>query len=191
MRSQAIDFDRLRSWLDHCDDHLSDMPDTSTFSCLAMRFIDCNTREIVQPLQPCPYYYLSYVWGPSSPNGSLQTDRASGWKLPRSGTSTVIEGVIKVVKGLGVSGAHYLGLDRYCIEQADRHIQIQRMDEIYENACATIVAASERTTSVHCGLPGVGKYSRIQRPRATTQDTIVVSTLPHISTLLEETRWSG
>ncbi|KAK1758238.1 heterokaryon incompatibility protein-domain-containing protein [Echria macrotheca] len=116
--------------------------------------IDCSTRAIVQygALQQSPgYITLSYVWGESSSEGRRFRNR-----VPRV-VPKVINDAIQVVLSLGY---RYLWVDRYCIPEshADKHAQLRKMGDIYQNSDLTIIAAAGE--GPHHGLPGASATPR-------------------------------
>ncbi len=149
-----------------------------------MRVIDCSTQQVV-PLQ-CDqeYFALCYVWGEGAPGlGSSSGDMS----LHISDAPPVIKDAMTAAKELG---GRYLWVDRYCIDQSDAedmHNQISNMDQMYEGACATLVAAGHRQASA--GLPGVGEVSRAHQPRAISGGTALVPTLAPLSESLENAPW--
>lgn len=62
------------------------------------------------------------------------------------------------------------------------------MNSIYEGALATIVAAQGDVAE--CGLPSVGFVPRVPQPAALANGKHLVSTLPHISVVLRDTKWA-
>ncbi|KAH8707084.1 heterokaryon incompatibility protein-domain-containing protein, partial [Phaeosphaeriaceae sp. PMI808] len=137
------------------------------------------------------YFALSYVWGVPKPN--TETHGAISpysTQLLRAELPQVIQDAIQVVKNLREVGQRYLWVDKFCIDQnnlKDKHHQIKSMDAVYENAVATIVAASG--DGADCGLPGVGPVPRSPQPTACTNGKRLVSTLPHVSIALKDTIW--
>lgn len=62
-----IDFEILRGWINHCQNHHADSctplePDLSK-QLPGLRLIDCQTRCIIVAPENCDYTALSYVWG--------------------------------------------------------------------------------------------------------------------------------
>jgi hypothetical protein len=62
------------------------------------------------------------------------------------------------------------------------------MGRILGDAIATIVAAAGDNEDY--GLPGVSSLHRLAQPRACTGNTQLVSTLPHVSELVSNSKWA-
>lgn len=152
LRSEScIDYKPLSSWLQQCHEHHAGFCGRIYTTALPHLLIDCEERTLVHPPEGSQYIALSYVWG--SPTGD-DLDAAANEcpKLPEALPLT-IEDAMTTTKKLGF---RYLWVDRYCINQADaenKMAEIRRMDLIYQNATATIVAAAGSDPSY--GLPGV------------------------------------
>lgn len=96
------------------------------------------------------YCTLSYCWGPPE-DAQTQTKATSTniqqclESLDYETLSPVLQDAVKVTRSLSVP---YLWVDSLCILQddiSDWQRQCGQMDEIYGNACATLIAASSRT----------------------------------------------
>jgi hypothetical protein len=110
--------------------------------------IDCQTLDIMLA-EDMPYVALSYVWG----CGSAATSITELEALPNT-----IRDAITVTLKLGF---RYLWVDRYCIDQEndeEKSDQCGKMDQVYQNAELTIIAAVGEDPS-H-GLPGVSLRKR-------------------------------
>ncbi|KAL8835097.1 MAG: hypothetical protein Q9170_003453 [Blastenia crenularia] len=90
------------------------------------------------------YACLSYCWG--TEGHSLQLNRSNlvalHEKIPLELLSRSIQDAIHVTRKLGIN---YLWVDALCIIQDaadDKEREIQRMDQIYINACLTVAAAN-------------------------------------------------
>jgi hypothetical protein len=119
---------------------------------LSLRFIDCQTRQVVAANIDDVYVALSYVWGNNREDCII-----APLTVPEPAPA-VIEDAMVVVVALGL---RFLWVDRYCISQedeSDKRAQIPHMDATYKNAHLTIVAAAGKD-SEH-GLPGVQSRSR-------------------------------
>jgi hypothetical protein len=182
-----VDFTRICSWLRECQESKSDphhrcksQPRRITFSA---RVIDCETREIV-PLTPdLEYLALSYVWGNNPNDAEVDQTAQSDFRLPNPAPQT-IEDAMAVVRRLQ---KRYLWVDRYCIRHSeDRHLQIQNMDQIYQNALTTIVAADGDNTE--SGLRGVSCLRQHQFSFRTNAG-ILAYTFPHVSYHLSTSTW--
>ena len=181
------DFARIGSWLRECHESESgfhyrckSQPRRTAF---LSRVIDCETREIV-PLTPdLEYLALSYVWGNKTSNTEIDQTVQFNYRLPNLAPQTV-EDAISVVRSLQ---KRYLWVDRYCIWQSEnKHLQIQNMDQIYQNALTTIVAVDG--DSAESGLRGVSSPRHIQT-RFRTDAGILAYTFPHVSYPLSMSTW--
>ncbi|KAF2670207.1 HET-domain-containing protein, partial [Microthyrium microscopicum] len=182
-------FEQIKSWLTNCDTghgsrcgSATKPPDLSP----TWRFIDCQTRQLVDLPAGSEYFALSYVWGDTSVDEVDATELQSNKLPPR--TAQVIEDSIVVVLKLQV---RYLWVDKYCIHQwntDEKHRQIQNMNSIYEGAIATIVAAAGDDASY--GLPGVNGKSRKKQPTAELGCVSLISSLPQLPIVLAETKWA-
>lgn len=139
------------------------------------RLVDCaqNPPRIVEASIMERFVALSYVWGRNT------TDT---W--PK-----VIQDAVTVTQGLGV---RYLWVDRLCVDEsrpAEKMEQICRMDEIFEGAIITIVAACGEDAT-H-GLPGVGSTSRPAQPkyRFVNSATTLVSSLQDPRLTVKQSAW--
>jgi hypothetical protein len=126
------------------------------------------------------YVALSYVWGRTGSDGEAKD---SG-NLPVIFPATIRDAitVTKILK------YRYLWIDRYCIPQQndkERHAQIRQMDQIYQNAELTIIAAAG--SDVESGLPGVGFAPR-HILKATIGNRICVA-LSDPRTLVKQSKW--
>ncbi|KAK0726895.1 heterokaryon incompatibility protein-domain-containing protein [Lasiosphaeria miniovina] len=105
------------------------------------RVIDCLTRDIISGTLAGEQTYaaLSYVWG--SDSTSFLTVTAGDGRLPDD-VPRVVEDAMEATLQLGF---RFLWVDRYCIRQdrpLEKHEQIKKMGDIYEQAVVTIVAAA-------------------------------------------------
>ncbi|KAH6699022.1 heterokaryon incompatibility protein-domain-containing protein [Leptodontidium sp. MPI-SDFR-AT-0119] len=142
-------FETVKSWINFCRDNHTKMCSVESFSPVqGLKLIDCQTLDIILA-EGVPYLALSYVWGPSSAATSITEFEA----LPNT-----IRDAITVTLKLGY---RYLWVDRYCIDQEndeEKSDQCGKMDQVYQNAELTIIAAVGEDPS-H-GLPGVSLRKR-------------------------------
>lgn len=135
-----------------------------------MRFIDCHhdsAQAIAVSTSNLEFVALSYVWG--MPEADADIHMTSNTSLiPRT-----IRDAMTVVKELGL---RYLWVDKYCIEERNRHTIISQMDKIYKAATLTIAAASGHNP-FH-GLPGV---SRLRHHEFRTTDWY-----PHTAIIIKD-----
>jgi hypothetical protein len=191
----SVNFDAVRLWLSQCArQHTSTCGSRQVTRVPSLRVIDCDTLRVVlwdDVLPGHDYFALSYVWNKPDPC-ITQTDSVMfRAQLFESLLPHVMVDAIEVVKKVRPQGSRYLWVDRYCIDQCDaeeKHSQIKAMDLIYEGAFATIIAASANGSET--GLPGVGPTSRRVQPSAIANGIRLVSTLPHVSTILKDTAWA-
>lgn len=189
----AIHYGYLANWLDACatnHNHIC-IQAKKPKSPLQLYALDCLTKAIV-PLRPDDKYVaLSYVWGEAADLAQsplLPSGDAPVSTLPLSEFPLTIKDSIEITRN---TGYRYLWVDRYCIPQVDvsqRHEAIANMDQVYARAAFTIIALDG--ANVHAGLHGVST-----RPRTCIQQVAVPnghlrSTLPILSTLIDESIWS-
>lgn len=89
------------------------------------------------------------------------------------------------------TGKRYLWVDRYCIPQSDiqqRREAILNMNQIYDDAEVTIVALCGN--NIRAGHPGVSSVFRSGLQPVSTQGGQLVSTLPHLDTVICQSTWS-
>ena len=183
--ARSIDFDIIRGRMRLCiGKHMKQCVQAapSTLDLKDLKLIDCEQRRIIQALPSNKYSALSYVWGT---NGFGNNDRSIHNKLPTTLPQT-IEDALKVTKELDL---RYIWIDRYCINQdddAEKQIQIQQMDLIYQNAFITIVAAAG--TDPHFGLPGIGTSRDLQK-KAWIKGTCLVSIFPDLKETIKTSKW--
>ncbi|ORY09991.1 heterokaryon incompatibility protein-domain-containing protein, partial [Clohesyomyces aquaticus] len=185
-----VDYKLVKSWIRECFQNHSGCSSGYHGPAVGMKVIDCERRKLAKHEPGQRYLALSYVWGPSKPEGLIATPENIFNKSPR-----VIRDAIHVTRELGY---RYLWVDRYCINQAggkEKTDQLEQMDLIYENADLTIVAGSGQDD--RHGLPGAGTKStkepllpRSRQPVANIGNTTLLSTLPEISHYLEKSKWT-
>jgi hypothetical protein len=179
---------RIQKWLDYCKEHHREVCNIVSGDIpVPLMCIDCSTRNIVQLIEGGEYYALSYVWGDKMLTTLSSEHRGPFKTLPSSTVAPVIEDAILAVQSLG---GRYLWVDKYCINQEDdheKHLLIKHMDRIYEGACATIIAVTDKNSDA--SLPGVGSCARKSQASCVLGDLHLVSTLPHISSPLKRSAW--
>lgn len=149
------------------------------------KVIDCLQRRILTSTPHTKYVALSYVWGRRSKDGIGSSMAKANNELPEN-TPGVILDAMSLVISLGFQN---LWVDRFCIDQGDleeKHEQISNMDEIYEGALLTIVAASRKATNN--GLPGVS-IPRLATPCVRISDKL--SLVLHLSRSLTASKWNS
>ena len=175
--SAQVDITRISRWIDNC---------TATHNCVLfpslldfsvtfpglkmLRFIDVVQNRLVEkrdPVQYVPYVALSYVWGSVS---NFRLTKANRPKLMSRGAlqdvftdlPMTIRNTITLVQKLNL---RYLWVDSLCLLQngpEDLELGVGVMDQIYEHAWITIIAAHGHDADA--GLPGIAINHREKRP---------------------------
>ncbi|KAI8963071.1 HET-domain-containing protein [Daldinia sp. FL1419] len=156
-----------------------------------LRFIDVRRRCLVEALEPCPYFALSYVWGDET--DPLQTTTANVKDMKTPGVlweqplpKTIVD-AIELTKQMGVG---YLWVDRLCVIQdsdADKAIQIPQMDLIYSKAALTIVATCGTATDGLSGINGTPRTIK-QRIARVAKDLALID-IHHLDQEYQDSRW--
>ena len=170
-------FRQARQWLQLCEvNHKScsnPQRHAHEFALLTqLRVVDVIENRIVHISRERKCVALSYVWGDSKPPKLYQDELA---RLSRKDSlvdmkaemTRTIQDVMMLVEGLKL---RYLWLDSLCLVQddpIDLENGIRTMDQIFESAWVTIVAAEG--PSADSGLPGVSEF-----PRVLQQDFVYV-----------------
>ncbi|KAF2005522.1 HET-domain-containing protein [Amniculicola lignicola CBS 123094] len=153
---QQPDVSQINSWMNRCKRHHQGKCISTNEDVFDLKVLDCHTLAVIPAPHHCSYVALSYVWGPPSNCTAKPTlPNDAPFAFPQA-----IQDAIKFTSGLGFN---YLWVDKYCIDQMDessKHIQIQQMHLIYQNAEVTIVAAAG--SDENAGLPGVGVPRKTQ-----------------------------
>jgi hypothetical protein len=162
---------RLRKWLVQCAENHSSAcnikpaPFEKAFPGLpVLRLIDVRLGCVVEKQKLCEYVALSYVWG-AVPSVRLSTANKANLSLLGAlhGAHTHLPRTIRdAIDFTHTMGLRYLWVDALCLVQNDRKdvdAGVNVMDEIYERAYFTIVAASGH--NANAGLPGLVAGSRI------------------------------
>lgn len=166
-----------RDWLHFCQSHHQGRCQRPlvTAELPGFQLIDCATTppRVVPASITQDYVALSYVAG---------KDVAEPW--PR-----VVRDAIAVTKDLGLG---YLWVDRLCIDSSrpqEKAQQIARMDDVFEGAVLTIIAA--HGDDAMQGLPGVGSTPRPPQPkyRLSSSGVTLVSSLEDPQLSIEESTW--
>ncbi|KAH8593711.1 heterokaryon incompatibility protein-domain-containing protein [Bisporella sp. PMI_857] len=192
INTAAVDFGLVNSLLGHCQkSHGLCTQVKDRYSLPYIYLIDCIEGKVVRENPSQSYLALSYVWGQSSTQGGSHADFKdnSAWdSFSFNKTPLTVQDAIRVVRNLG---KRYLWVDRYCIKQKDgpeKKTMIGNMDEIYENAEATIVAMYGENDSA--GLPGVSSIPRTPQPRLQTAHGCLVSSCPPLATVIRTSKWA-
>jgi Heterokaryon incompatibility protein (HET) len=182
--SPELDYDILKGWISECyDNHQGtcQLSSEQSVRLVGFKLIDCLSGNIISASGNEPFVALSYVWGVSSKLSILSDE-----KIPDA-TPAVIKDAMLVVRNLGY---RYLWVDRYCIPQNDtivKHLQIRRMDVIYQQAELTIICATGTTASD--GIAGVSR-PRAAQPKARIGKYTLVSSLPSPRFEVNQSRWA-
>ena len=188
---QTIDMGVAREWLRYCEmnhqgrcgRHLPAGVQMQGF-----RLLDCSKSpaQVVEAPFTEHYAALSYVWG-----GNTEE------RWPQ-----VFRDAVTVTRQLGL---RYLWIDKFCLSDSlprEKMQQVARMDEIYEGAVVTIIAA--HGDGATAGLPGVPSAfdmsggggaetatRRTEQPkyRFANSDITIVSSLRDPRLLVKESTW--
>ncbi|KAF4874691.1 hypothetical protein CGCSCA1_v006275 [Colletotrichum siamense] len=180
-----FDHGRARLWIDNCkEDHGPSCNKPMASAAIpGMKLINCNTLQIEPAQHGMQWIALSYVWSPQPSSSSAQVNR----RLP-SELSASVKDAMALTRLLGYQ---YLWVDKYCIDQgnaAELSDQINKMDLIYSNAEATIVAAAGPDETY--GLPGVGSTKRFKQDIVDVAGAAMINMGPHPAVYVEEeSRW--
>ncbi|MCJ1310442.1 hypothetical protein MMC25_004106 [Agyrium rufum] len=147
-----------------------------------LRVIDVHRNRLLQNTFDCRYTALSYVWGQRS---ILEANLANIGLLAKpeglsdgAKTTPIAQTIRDVIELTRNIGEKYLRVDSLCIVQddpKDKHSQISAMDQVYDNAVLTIIAAGG--DHADSGLAGVRPSSRIEKQ-------ITVRVTPEIELIL-------
>jgi len=183
----TINFDIVRSWLEFCDTHHTQLCGREDVGSIpGFSVIDCVARRIVswsQLPKPADFVALSYVWGDSTQTCDGVT--ADG-HLPDD-TPRLIADAMETTIELGF---RYIWIDRYCIPKdnaKDKHTQIQNMNLIYGSSIVTIIAAAG--TDPSHGLPGSGSTPRSAQLSIRIGSCTLVATNHHAKEQVQGSRW--
>ncbi|PVH88634.1 HET-domain-containing protein [Cadophora sp. DSE1049] len=192
INAATVDFGLLSSLIEHCQSSHSLCTQVEVRCSLPYIYlINCAEERVVREHPNQKYLALSYVWGQPNSQESSQNVVEETWpedSFSFSEAPLTIQDAIRVVRNLG---RNYLWVDRYCINQnggLEKKTMLQNMDQIYENAEATIVALYGENGGA--GLPGVSRVSRRPQPCLQTSRGSLVSSCPPVSTLIQTSRWA-
>ena len=74
-------------------------------------------------------------------------------------------------------------------DTADKHDQIQKMDEIYQNAALTIVAAAGK--DANAGLPGISEPPDVNQRIINVGNVRLANVLPYLRKSVESSFWQS
>ena len=185
LKSEFVDFEVIKEWMKSCSTHPSPcMLESVSYDNVipGLRLIDCIQRKVFNvTVRYIEYVCLSYVWGMASDVHPI--DDALPPTLPPT-----IEDAITVTQKLGFK---HLWVDRYCIDQRNESgvaRQVSMMDQIYESAELTIIAAAG--ADPFYGLPGVGSRRRRANTSATIWNIPLISTAYNPVRFVHESVWN-
>ena len=152
-----LDYTQLVRWLQNCDtQHTLCKSPSSGIPTRYFYLVDTRSHCIVEPVAPCRYLALSYVWGGVD---QLKLKEDNFERLKTAGginvgdlSKTVRDAVLLT----NMLGERFLWVDSLCVMQDSemkRPRTLADMDRIYAQSLLTIVAASG--SNANEGLPGV------------------------------------
>ena len=149
------DWHLLVSWLRICEASHRTTCSSSVPILPDMEVLDCTSGMLSNLVSGQKYFALSYVWGASKSANS----RMAPEPVQHGGPfSKVVMDAMFVVRHVG---GRYLWVDRHCIAEHYKDLQIRSMDKIYAGAVATIISTDPDASS---GLPGIGGNYRDPQP---------------------------
>lgn len=161
VQQDRADMDRLRQWLQICEDTHPSSDKAHELGLVSLRVIDTEEFRIREVETPSRYACLSYVWGKGSQTQYTNATRDS-LEAPNGLQVVDLPQTIKdAIKVTREAGLRYLWVDALCILQDDPRDKakiISKMGPIYGGATLTIVASAN--TDPHEGLPGMGTAHR-------------------------------
>lgn len=181
--NKLADFSLVQKWMAYCHQHHTMLCAVKGSELLrGFQVIDCESNQVILATSQTKYLALSYVWGSDPGDDNAQV----GGKLVLDRLPQTIRDAIEITKRLG---HQYLWVDRYCIpsDPKMKHAQIMKMDIIYKQAYATVIAVAGNGATY--GIPGAGTQHRTEQPCIKIGRHTIFSTLPHSSTLIERSHW--
>jgi hypothetical protein len=167
----AVNFDIIEEWLHLCRMHHKQECGRVQDNPMNLWVMNCSTKKPVAAPPQCQYVALSYVWGQDLS------------KFPE-----VVKDAMTVTLRLGFT---YLWIDRYCmseLSEKQKLLQIADMDNIYERAQVTIIAAAG--DNADHGLPGIGHISRIEQPVIKIGKHVLASSHIHGRLDVAQSKWA-
>ena len=190
---------QLRKWIRDCLDKETSRPKDEgphskpRFPLFRIRLIDVKRHCLVQPSHIPPFVALSYIWGKIDAliltEEKLAIFQEEGWLSPAN--HVIPQTIRDAITACSLIGESFLWVDSLCIVQDtnDRHIQIQHMDTIYNEAKLTIIATAG--LDANAGLPGIKVESRGNHQHvACIQGKRMANVLPPESVVLRTSKWS-
>ncbi|KAF2685129.1 HET-domain-containing protein [Lentithecium fluviatile CBS 122367] len=176
--ASRVNPDLLQRWFNNCELNHGETCSSTRYrdayctAIIPITLIDVWNNCLVTETTSVKYFALSYVWGAVDMLPTLLSNvrsRRQAGGLPQNFPKTIAD-TIEVVRLLG---ERYVWIDALCIVQDDtekKSIELSRMDVIYLQAFATIVALEGDNANV--GLSGVRPGSR----PAQQVETLVIDT---------------
>ncbi|KAK4185939.1 heterokaryon incompatibility protein-domain-containing protein [Podospora australis] len=157
------------------------------------RLIDVVEDRLVLKTSPCQYLALSYVWGAAAAS-SLRLSRSNVSALGELGSlrrcepseAKTIQDAMAFTKSMG---NRYLWVDSLRIIQDDLQEQqrlIHGMDQVYERALATIIAAAG--DDANSGLAGISPRKTL--PYEKHFEPGLALTRPSLTEQIQKSRWN-
>jgi Heterokaryon incompatibility protein (HET) len=186
----TADWGLLGSWINHCQiSHvMCRLREDRHIGLPYIYFIDCIQGKVVQASTSERYLALSYVWGQSTNRPAAVQGPWPEGSFSFSDAPLTVQDAVRVVRNLQMK---FLWVDKYCINQGredERKMMLGNMDQIYENAEATIVAIYGENDEA--GLPGVSIIPRKPQPRFQITQGCLISSCPPIKTVLNASVWA-
>jgi hypothetical protein len=184
------DWGLLGSWISHCQTShpICTLGEGRQIGLPYIYLIDCIQGRVIRTSASERYLALSYVWGqPKNRQAAVQGPWPEGSFYFNDAPLTV-QDAVRVVRNLQMK---FLWVDKYCINQEqgdEKRMMLRNMDQIYENAEATIVAIYGDNDEA--GLPGVSIIPRKPQPRFQTTHGCLISSCPPIKTVLKASVWT-
>ncbi|KAK3358208.1 heterokaryon incompatibility protein-domain-containing protein [Lasiosphaeria hispida] len=192
--ARVADFSQILGWLASCENttRLKGMEDPK--SGISTLLIDTERNCLVGPLCNTPYVALSYVWGNAlqlmcKMDNVAALRQENSLSLDNNGIPRTIRDAILLCKKLR---RPYLWVDSLCIIQdGPTKIElINRMNDIYQDAEFTIVAAAGDNANV--GLPGLTTTERIVKQKTITVDDLVLAmAMATLDSVVRPSPWNG
>jgi hypothetical protein len=191
VRSKVVNFTQVKRWLDichsthgeACEMATSDRP--ASFKCIDAN--DC-VHMIPKVIRTGDEYLtLSYVCSEACERQYCQEDNDMAHLQSVRHVCQTIEDALAVTRSLGF---RYLWVDKYCINQhndLEKRAAIATMDQIYEGASMTLVAAP--LSGSRPGLPGISRERGSPQPTVKIGNYSWTSTLPHLSVGVASSTW--
>lgn len=194
---EKVDISLIRGWIRQCtSSHGSkcDLPRCQLIHQpdINLILVDVRRLRLVESTWDSRYMALSYVWGQSK---SLKCTKANIGHLRKDGSlgelkdelPLTIRDAISLTDALGES---YLWVDALCIIQDDdsKGVYISRMDQIYSNACVTLVALTPNHAA--SALPGVTQPRNLIQTSLEINSLHLISKLPQLHDIAYHSTWN-